>query len=149
MRTNDMSPFWRSTIGFDRLLDMMDTSLPGGEDNYPPYNIERTGEDTYRISLALAGFKPSDIAITAEHNLLTVEGRKSVKDNHEYLYRGISARPFRQQFNLADYVQVKEASFEDGLLKIMLVREVPEAMKPRKIQINAEVQHRIDHHKAA
>ncbi len=81
--------------------------------------------------------------------MLTVEGRKADKDSHEYLYRGISARPFRQQFNLADYVQVKEASFEDGLLKIALVREVPEAMKPRKIQINGGVQNRIDHHKAA
>jgi molecular chaperone IbpA len=150
MRTNDLSPLWRSTVGFDRLLDMMDSSLrPSGEDNYPPYNIERTGEDEYGISLALAGFKPSDITITAEQNLLTVEGRKSEEDSHEFLYQGISGRPFRQQFNLADYVQVKDASFEDGLLKIALVREVPEAMRPRKIQINAGANHRIDHQKAA
>jgi molecular chaperone IbpA len=150
MRTNDLSPLWRSTVGFDRLLDMMDASFPPAEDDtYPPYNIERTGEDDYRISLALAGFSPSDVTITAEQNLLTVEGRKSEKESHEYLYQGISARPFRRQFNLADYVQVKDASFEDGLLKIALVREVPEAMRPRKIQINAGANHRIDHQKAA
>ena len=150
MRTNDLSPLWRSTVGFDRLLDMMNASFrPAEDDTYPPYNIERTGEDDYRISLALAGFSPSDVTITAEQNLLTVEGRKSEKESHDYLYQGISVRPFRRQFNLADYVQVKDASFEDGLLKIALVREVPEAMRPRKIQINAGANHRIDHQKAA
>jgi molecular chaperone IbpA len=108
-----------------------------GEDNYPPYNIARTGEDNYRISLALAGFKPEEITVTAEQNMLTVEGRKAEKDDREYLYQGISGRPFRRQFNLADYVEVKGASFEDGLLQVDLVRELPEAMKPRRIAVKS------------
>jgi molecular chaperone IbpA len=138
MRTLDLAPLWRSTIGFDRLFDLIDESARWvGEDNYPPYNIERTGEDHYQISLALAGFTPEEITITAEQNVLTVEGRKAEKGEHQYLHQGISARPFRRVFNLADYVQVKGASFESGLLKIELVREVPEAMKPRRIAINA------------
>jgi len=138
MRNFDLAPLWRSTVGFDRLFDLIDDSLRyTGEDHYPPYNIERTGEDQYCISLALAGFTPEDIAITAEQNVLTVEGRRSEKGDHQYLYQGISARPFRRQFNLADYVQVKGAAFDSGLLKIDLMREVPEAMKPRRIEINA------------
>ena len=94
------------------------------------------GEDRYQISLALAGFAPDEIAVTAEQNVLTVEGRKSEKDQHEYLYQGISARPFKRQFNLADYVQVKAATFDNGLLRVELVREIPEAMKPRRIAID-------------
>jgi len=138
MRNFDLAPLWRSTVGFDRLFDLIDDSLRyTGEDHYPPYNIERTGEDQYCISLALAGFTPEDIAITAEQNVLAVEGRRSEKGDHQYLYQGISARPFRRQFNLADYVQVKGASFDSGVLKIELIREVPEAMKPRRIEINA------------
>ena len=138
MRNFDLAPLWRSTVGFDRLFDLIDDSLRyTGEDHYPPYNIERTGEDQYCISLALAGFTPEDIAITAEQNVLAVEGRRSEKNDHQYLYQGISARPFRRQFNLADYVQVKGASFDSGVLKIELIREVPEAMKPRRIEINA------------
>jgi molecular chaperone IbpA len=137
MRNLDLTPLWRSTVGFDRLLD--DSLRFAGEDNYPPYNIERTGEDVYRISLALAGFMAEEITITAEQNVLTVEGRKVEKGDRQYLYQGISARPFRRVFNLADYVQVKGASFENGLLKIDLVREVPEGMKPRRIEINAGV----------
>ncbi|MES1147972.1 MAG: Hsp20 family protein, partial [Bradyrhizobium guangdongense] len=105
------------------------------EDNYPPYNIERFGEDHYRVTLAVAGFGVQDIAVTAEQNVLTVEGRKPDGAAREYLYQGIAARPFRRAFNLADYVQVKQASFQDGLLIIDLVREVPEAMKPRRIEI--------------
>ena len=138
MRTTfDPAPLWRSTVGFDRLFDLMDQSARWtADDNYPPYNIERAGEDHYRISLALAGFGPDEVTITAEQNVLTVEGSKAQKTETEYLYQGISARPFRRVFNLADYVQVKNASFEDGLLKIELVREVPEAMKPRRIAIN-------------
>lgn len=136
MRNYDLSPLWRSSVGFDRVFDLIDDSLRlAGEDNYPPYNIERTGEDQYQISLALAGFTPEQIAITAEQNVLTVEGRKAEKGDHQYLYQGISARPFRRTFNLAEYVQVKGASFEQGLLRIKLAREVPEAMKPRKIAI--------------
>ena len=137
MRTTfDFAPLWRSTIGFDRLLDLVDAAQQSGtDDNYPPCNIERLGEDRYQISLALAGFSPDEIAVTAEQNVLTVEGRKSDKDQHEYLYQGISARPFKRQFNLADYVQVKSATFDNGLLRVELVREIPEAMKPRRIAI--------------
>jgi molecular chaperone IbpA len=151
MRTLDLAPLWRSTIGFDRLFDLIDESARWvGEDNYPPYNIMRTGEDHYQISLALAGFNPEEITITAEQNVLTVEGQKAEKGEHQYLYQGISARPFRRVFNLADYVQVKGASFESGLLKIELVREVPEAMKPRRIAINAGNENQqIEHKKAA
>jgi molecular chaperone IbpA len=141
MRTFDPTPFWRSTVGFDRLFDMLDqTSQLQANDTYPPYNIERAGEDHYRISLALAGFGPDEINITAEQNVLTVEGARAQKTDIEYLYQGISARPFRRTFNLADHVQVKGASFEDGLLKIDLIREVPEAMKPRRIAINGLAQ---------
>ena len=150
MRNFDPTPFWRSTVGFDRLFDMLDQSSRLAEDSYPPYNIERTGEDHYRISLALAGFTPDQVTITAEQNVLTVEGRKADKEEHQYLYQGISARPFRRAFNLADYVQVKGASFEGGLLKIDLVREVPEAMKPRRIAINTGSDNqKIEHKKAA
>jgi molecular chaperone IbpA len=138
MRNFDLTPIWRSTVGFDRLVDLIDDSLRlAGEDNYPPYIIARTGEDNYRISLALAGFRPEEITVTAEQNMLTVEGHNAEKDDREYLYRGISGRPFRRQFNLADYVEVKGASFEDGLLQIDLVRELPEAMKPRRIAIKS------------
>jgi molecular chaperone IbpA len=151
MRTLDLAPLWRSTVGFDRLLDLIDESARWvGEDNYPPYNIERTGEDHYQISLALAGFTSEEVTITAEQNVLTVEGGKAEKGEHQYLYQGISARPFRRVFNLADYVQVKGASFDGGLLKIELVREVPDAMKPRRIAINAGNENqRIEHKRAA
>ena len=135
MRTYDFAPLWRSTIGFDRLFDLLDETQRGVEDNYPPYNIERLAEDRYQISLALAGFSPDEITITAEQNVLTLEGRKAEKDQHEYLYQGISARPFKRQFNLADHVQVKSATFDNGLLRIELFRELPEAMKPRRIPI--------------
>ena len=135
MRTYDFAPLWRSTIGFDRVIDLLDESQHRTEDSYPPYNIERLGEDRYRIALALAGFSPGEITITAEQNVLTVEGRKSDKDQHEYLYHGISARSFKRQFNLADYVQVETATFDNGLLRVELVREIPEAMKPRRIAI--------------
>jgi molecular chaperone IbpA len=151
MRTFDPTPLWRSTVGFDRLFDLIDESTRwAGEDNYPPYNIERTGEDHYQIALALAGFTPEEVTITAEQNVLTVEGRRGEKHDHSYLYQGISARPFRRVFNLADYVEVKGAAFEGGLLKIDLVREIPEAMKPRRIMINAgNDNQQIEHQKAA
>jgi molecular chaperone IbpA len=137
MRTYDLNPLWRSTIGFDRFFDLVDAAQHAGTgDNYPPVNVERIAEDRYQISLALAGFAPDDIAITAEQNVLTVEGRKAEKGQREFLYRGISARPFKRQFNLADYVQVRSAAFDNGLLQIELVREIPEAMKPRRIAIN-------------
>src|SRR3954467_9600950 len=137
MRTYDFSPLWRSTVGFDRLFDLAETAQRATEDNYPPYNIERLGEDSYQISLAVAGFTPEEISITAEQNVVTIEGNRSEKTQREYIYRGISTRAFKRQFNLADYVQVKNASFDNGLLKIELVREIPEAMKPRRIAINS------------
>jgi molecular chaperone IbpA len=153
MRTFDPTPLWRSTVGFDRLFDLIENmlSLPG-DDNYPPCNIERTGEDSYHISLALAGFAPDEITVTAEQNMLTVEGQKAEKGDHQYLYQGISGRPFRRRFNLADYVQVKGASFKNGLLQIELVREVPEAMKPRRIPIKPGVtaaSQQVEHKHAA
>ncbi len=151
MTTFDLAPLWRSTIGFDRLIDLMeDTVRLTGGDNYPPYNIEKIGEDHYQIAVALAGFTPDEVTITAEQNVLTLEGRKTDRGAHQYLYQGISSRPFRRVFNLADYVQVKGASFENGTLKIDLLREVPEAMKPRQIAINAGSEdHQLDHKQAA
>ena len=152
MRTTfDFTPLWRSTIGFDHLADLVDASLrQATDDNYPPYNIERSSEDHYRITLALAGFAPEDVAVTAEQNTLTIEGKKAGKDEREYLYQGIAARPFRRIFNLADYVQVKQASFKDGLLTIDLAREIPEAMKPRRIAISGgSSSPQIDQKKAA
>jgi molecular chaperone IbpA len=139
MRTVDFAPLWRSTIGFDRLFDLIENAQGTGEDNYPPYNIERLGDNRFQISLALAGFSPDEITITAEQNVLTVEGAKKIgTDEREYLHRGISCRPFKRQFSLADYVQVRGAAFESGLLKIELLREIPEAMKPRRITINGQ-----------
>ena len=137
MRTYDFTPLWRSTIGFDRFFDLVDAAQhAGSDDSYPPCNVERLGEDRYQISLALAGFAPDEIAITAEQNVLTVEGRKAEKPQREFLYQGISARSFKRQFNLADHVQVRGATFDNGLLQIELIREIPEAMKPRRIEIN-------------
>ena len=138
MRTTyDFAPLWRSTIGFDRLFDLVDAAQQqtGAEDNYPPCNVERVGEDRYQISLAVAGFSPDEIEITEEQSVLTVEGRKAEKQQREFLHQVISSRPFKRQFNLADYVQVKGAAFDNGLLRIELVRELPEAMKPRRISI--------------
>jgi len=150
MRTSDFAPLWRSTIGFDRVFNLLDEAQAATEDNYPPYNIERLGENRYQISLALAGFSPSELTITAEQNVLTVEGRKAEKAQHEYLYQGISARPFKRQFNLAEYVQVKGASFDNGLLQVELFREIPEAMKPRRVPIGrATASTTIDQQKAA
>src|SRR6201992_1039147 len=126
MRTYDFSPLWRSTIGFDRLFDLAESAQRASEDNYPPYNIERLGEDSYQISLAVAGFSPDEISITPEQNVVTIEGKKPDKADREFLYRGISTRAFRRQFNLADYVQVRSASFHKGLLLIGLVREMSE-----------------------
>ena len=145
MRTYDFAPLWRSTVGFDRLFDLAQAAAQhAGEDNYPPYNIERLGEDSYQISLAVAGFSPDEISITAEQNVVTIEGSKPEKADREFLYRGISTRHFKRQFNLADYVQVKNASFDNGLLQIELVREIPEAMKPRKIAINGSNVHQLE-----
>lgn len=153
MTNYDLTPFWRSTVGFDRLFDMLedDGFHRSAEHNYPPYNIERTGEDSYEVTLAVAGFMPEEIAITAEQNVLTVEGRKTEKTERHYLYHGISGRAFRRQFNLADYVEVEGATFENGLLQIRLTRKIPESMKPRRIEINtgAPAQKQMEHRKAA
>ncbi len=150
MRTYDFAPLWRSSIGFDRLFNLLDEAQQATEDNYPPYNIERLGENRYQISLALAGFSPDEIAITAEQNVLTVEGRKAEKTHHDYLYQGISARPFKRQFSLAEYVQVKGASFDNGMLRVQLVREIPESMKPRRSPIGGSAAPtEIEHKKAA
>jgi len=151
MRTFDFSPLWRSTVGFDHLADLLDATLrQPADDNYPPFNVERLGDDRYRISLAVAGFGADDIAVIAEQNALIVEGKKPELPPREYLYHGIASRPFRRVFNLADHIKVKQASFENGLLTIDLVREVPESMKPRRIAIgNPASSHQIEQHKAA
>jgi molecular chaperone IbpA len=141
MRTYDFAPLWRSSVGFDRLFDLInDTQRLDGQDNYPPCDIVRTSENTYRISLALAGFSPEEITITAQQNKLTVAGGKTEPEGgqtleHDFLHRGISARSFERQFNLEDHVEVERASFENGLLQIELARKIPEAMKPRRIEI--------------
>jgi molecular chaperone IbpA len=135
MRTFDLAPLYRSTVGFDRLFSMLDgfEAAPG----YPPYNIERTGENHYRITVAVAGFGESELSLEAKENTLTIKGEKQAKDeqNSEVLYQGIAARAFERVFQLADYVQVKSASVENGLLHVDLVREIPEAKKPRQIPI--------------
>ena len=139
MRTYDFAPLWRSSVGFDRLFDLInDTQRLDAQDNYPPYDIVRTGENTYRISVALAGFSPDEISITAQQNRLTVAGSKAEHTpEHEYLHQGIAARPFERQFNLEDHVEVEGASYENGLLQIELARKIPEAMKPRRVAIGA------------
>jgi molecular chaperone IbpA len=134
MRTYDLPTLRRSTVGFDRLLNLVNNATVG-DDNYPPFDVERTDENRYRISLALAGFTPDDIDITADQSALTVEGRKAGEEDGDYLHQGIRVRPFRRVFNLSEHMQVKDATFDNGLLNIVLVREVPEAMKPRRIAI--------------
>ncbi|HZT26937.1 MAG TPA: Hsp20 family protein [Pseudolabrys sp.] len=136
MRTFDLAPLYRSTIGFDRLFSMLDgfESSPG----YPPYNIERTGENDYRITVAVAGFGENELSIETKENTLIIKGEKQTKEDEksgEVLYQGIAARAFERVFQLADHVQVKSAALENGLLHVDLVREVPEAMKPRRIPI--------------
>jgi molecular chaperone IbpA len=138
MRTFDLTPFYRSTVGFDRLFNLLDQAA-GDAPGYPPYNIERTGENDYRISVAVSGFSQGELSIVAKENTLTIKGDKSAnengKDKSELLYRGIAARAFERVFQLADFVQVKNASLENGLLHVDLVREIPEAKKPRSIPI--------------
>lgn len=141
MRHVDFTPLYRSTVGFDRLFNMLDTmAQPENGQTYPPYNIERTDENNYRITMAVAGFSEDDIAIEARPNVLTVAAAQTEEDNsgdREILHRGIAARSFERRFQLADHVEVKSAHLENGLLHIDLKREVPEAMKPRKIEIAA------------
>jgi molecular chaperone IbpA len=135
MRTYDLSPLYRSTVGFDRLFDLLDHA-GRGEPNWPPYNIEKCGENEYRITMAVAGFVPEEIELVQQQNSLFVAGQKrGSEEGTQYLHRGIAARSFKQTFNLADHVKVKGASLENGLLTVDLVREVPEALKPRRIEI--------------
>jgi molecular chaperone IbpA len=136
MRTIDFSPLYRSVVGFDRLADLLDAATSEAATGYPPYNIERTADNAYRIDIAVAGFKPDELAIEVKENLLTVQGRKSANDEtRRYLHRGLAARNFERRFQLADYVVVTEAQLADGLLSVSLRRELPEALKPRKIEI--------------
>jgi molecular chaperone IbpA len=135
----DFAPFRRSTVGFDRLFDMLENSSAGQtQENYPPFDLIKTGENDYRIELAVAGFKADEIDITAQQNVLIVSGRKgeeSEEKGGDYIYRGIATRSFERRFALADHIQVRGADLKDGLLAIELVREIPEAMKPKKIDI--------------
>ena len=139
MRTFDLTPFYRSTVGFDRLFSLLDQAPGESATGYPPYNIERTGENNFRISVAVSGFSQNEISIVAKENTLTIKGEKVANENSspksEMLYRGIASRAFERQFQLADFVQVKNASLENGLLHVDLVREIPEAAKPRQIPI--------------
>src|SRR5438309_4575004 len=137
----DFAPFRRSTVGFDRLFDMLENStLGGGQENYPPFDLIKLGENDFRIELAVAGFKRDEIDITAQQNVLLVTGRKKDEDEqkgNDYVYRGIATRSFERRFALADHIQVRGADMKDGLLAIELRREIPEAMKPKKINIGA------------
>lgn len=138
MRTYDLSPLYRTTVGFDRLAQVLDSvmSNDGGSQSYPPYNIEKTGDDAYRISVAVAGFTDNELTIEARDGQLVIAGKKAPEeDNPTYLHRGIAFRAFERRFQLADHVRATGATTENGLLHVDLVREVPEALKPRKIAI--------------
>jgi molecular chaperone IbpA len=130
----DWTPLWRSTIGFDHLFDILDEVQRTAEESYPPYNIERLDENRFQISVALAGFTPDEVTLTVERNVLTLEGQKAERDEGTFVHRGMT-RSFKRQFTLADHVEVKGARFENGLLVIELQREIPEAMKPRRIAL--------------
>jgi molecular chaperone IbpA len=139
MRTIDLTPLYRSVVGFDRLADLLDSASTEAATGYPPYNIERTDENAYRIEIAVAGFKPEDLNLEVKENLLTVQGRKTANDEAKrYLHRGLAERNFERRFQLADYVVVSEAKLADGLLSISLRRELPEALKPRRIEIGTD-----------
>ena len=140
MRTFDLTPFYRSTVGFDRLFSLLDQSASESSPGYPPYNIERTGENNFRISVAVSGFSQNEISIVAKENTLTIKGEKAANENSqssEVLYRGIAARAFERRFQLADHVDVVGAALKNGLLHIDLKRNIPEELKPRKIAISA------------
>ena len=140
MRTFDLAPLYRATVGFDQIADLMDRVLTNesGTQSYPPYNIEKTADDGWRISVAVAGFSDDDLTIEVRENALLVSGRKAEEDTERtYLHRGIATRAFERRFHLADHVRVTGASHQDGMLHIDLVREVPEALKPRRIEITS------------
>ena len=140
----DFAPFRRSTVGFDRLFDMLESNNAGqAQENYPPFDLIKKGDNDYSIQLAVAGFKPDEIDITAQQNVLIVSGRKSDEAEEkgtDFIYRGIANRSFERRFALADHIQVKGADLKDGMLFIDLVREIPEAMKPRKIDIGGSTE---------
>ena len=141
MRHFDLTPLYRSTIGFDRIGSLLDTlnAFEGDAPAYPPYNIERVGENDYRICMAVAGFSDSDLDIEVKEHTLTIRGERRVEqENSTYLHRGIAGRSFERRFQLADYVVVKGAELENGLLHVDLVRELPEAMKPRSVEITTK-----------
>lgn len=144
MATLDFAPLYRSTIGFDRLPLLLSHALERDEGGYPPYNIEKLGEDDYRIEIAIAGFTKDDVEIVAEQNRLTIRGHQEPKDSEAYLHRGIAARSFERKFDLADHVEVRGAVMENGLLTIDLKREVPDALKPRRIEIGSGKVRRIE-----
>jgi molecular chaperone IbpA len=140
MRTYDFEPLSRSSVGFDRMFELLanNSRLFEGQGDYPPYDILRRGDEQYRISLAVAGFAPEEITITAKQNALMVTGQMAERPDRDFLHQGIAARPFERHFSLEDYVEVEAAWLDNGLLQIDLVRKLPEAMKPRQIAINAE-----------
>ena len=143
MRTFDLAPLYRSTVGFDRLFSLLDQGIDGAAPGYPPYNIERTGDNAYRVSVAVAGFEAPELTVVAKENTLTIRGEKNAKEEEkrgDVLYQGIAARTFERAFQLADFVVVKNASLENGLLHVDLVREIPEAKKPRSIPISSGAQ---------
>jgi molecular chaperone IbpA len=143
MRTFDLAPLYRSTVGFDRLFSLLDQGSDGAAPGYPPYNIERTGDNAYRVSVAVAGFEAPELTVVAKENTLTIRCEKNAKDEGkrgDVLYQGIAARTFERVFQLADFVLVKGASLENGLLHVDLVREIPEAKKPRSIPISVQGQ---------
>lgn len=147
----DLAPLYRSTIGFDRLASMLDDLSAFEAPAYPPYNIEKLGEDEYRITMAVAGFSEDDLNIELKHNTLTISGKKTERSENrgEVLHQGIASRAFERRFQLADFVEVRGASLENGLLHVTLKREVPEAMKPRSIAINGKGPKSIEAKKAA
>lgn len=148
MTALDLTPLFRSTIGFDHLSKLLETALQLDENaSYPPYNIEKLGEDRYRIVMAVAGFGPEDLEIVAEPNLLSIRGRRKEQEGVTYLHRGIAGRAFERRFQLADYVRVQDARLENGLLTVELVREVPEALRPRKIEIRGAKGERVIEHR--
>lgn len=150
MRTIDFSPLYRSVVGFDRLAQLLETASVDQATGYPPYNIERTDENAYRIEIAVAGFRPEELNIEVKENLLTVQGRKAANDaERRFLHRGLAERDFERRFQLADYVVVTEARLADGLLAISLRRELPEALKPRRIEIATTSAPLIEGEKAA
>ncbi len=150
MNAFDFSPLFRTAIGFDRLANALESANRADAGGYPPYNIEMTGDDQYRISMAVAGFRPDEVEIEVKENLLTVTGKKDADvADRKYLHRGIANRNFERTYQLADYVRVSGAELKDGLLHIDLMREVPESMKPRRIEIRSNDEKLIENQAAA